>query len=217
MVEKNRVDQLVGYKKATSEQLKTELAEARTGKKEAELLTTIAKAQHDTTCDMLKLVESQLTNQGKVVDRLLINGMSQVKANPDDLMQGEFTSPSFFLDFHKSLIPCEYVLMVVGSISKSTLWQTQENVPGNHFSVPFRELQLPPHSDPAAIQAKCKNLLSITYPKEPPMYEPFTEFLEDYFSDTDFLVVNTSQCYYLDGLAPDIMISIPGVAAVTAR
>lgn len=111
----------MGYKKATSERLKTELAEARTGKKEAELLTTIAKAQYDTTCHMLKLVESQLTNHGKVVDHLFINGMSRVKANPDDPMHGEFISPSFFLDFHKSLISCEYVLRVIGSISKSTL------------------------------------------------------------------------------------------------
>lgn len=89
----------------------------------------------------------------------------------------------------------------------------QQNFPGNHFSVPFRELQLPPHSDQAAIQTKCKNLLSITYPKEPPMYEPFTEFLKDYLSDTEFLVFNTSQCHYMYRLAPDITISISGVAA----
>lgn len=106
--------------------------------------------------------------------------------------------------------------MVVGSISKSTLWQAQQHVPGNHFCVPLKELQLPQHSDPAAIDAKCKDLLSIKYPKEPPMYEPFTKFLDDYLSDTDFLVFNTSQCCYLDGLAPDITISLPGVAAPDA-
>lgn len=146
-----------------------------------------------------------MVNQGKVIDRLLINGMSQVKSNHDDPLSGKFTSSLRFLDFCKSVLHCGFVLMVVGSISKSTLWQVQQNVPGNHFSVPLEELK-----------AKCKDHLSIKYPKEPLIYEPFTKFLDDYLSDTDFLVFNTSQCYYLDGLAPDIMISLPGVAAADA-
>lgn len=48
------------------------------------------------------------------------------------------------------------------------------------------------------------------------MYEPFTEFLQDYLRDTEFLVFNTNQTYYLDGLAPDITISLPGVHSADA-
>lgn len=48
------------------------------------------------------------------------------------------------------------------------------------------------------------------------MYQPFTDFLKDYLSDTEFIVFNTSQFYYLDRLAPDITISLPGVAVADA-
>lgn len=43
------------------------------------------------------------------------------------------------------------------------------------------------------------------------MSRPFTEFLNDYLSDTEFVVFDSNQFYYLDGLAPDITISLPGV------
>lgn len=48
------------------------------------------------------------------------------------------------------------------------------------------------------------------------MYAPFTVFLQDYLSATGFVVTDTSQFYYLDGLAPDITVSIPGVAVADA-
>lgn len=98
-IERKRVDQILDYKKATSARLKTELAEARAGKTEAESRTSVANAERDTACNMQKLVELQMINQGKVIDRLLINGMSRSKPNQDDPLSGRFTSPFRFLTF----------------------------------------------------------------------------------------------------------------------
>lgn len=66
------------------------------------------------------------------------------------------------------------------------------------------------------VQQACDNLLAVEYPKESPMYQPFTAFLTDYLSETDFLVFDTHNHFYLDGFAPDITVSLPGVATADA-
>lgn len=48
------------------------------------------------------------------------------------------------------------------------------------------------------------------------MYRPFTAFLADYLSETDFLVIDTHNQFYLGGFAPDVTVSLPGVAVADA-
>lgn len=48
------------------------------------------------------------------------------------------------------------------------------------------------------------------------MYQPCADLLSQYLADTDFLVFNTHHHYYLEGFAPDITVSLPGVAVADA-
>lgn len=96
------------------------------------------------------------------------------------------------------------------------MWQNQQEIEGNRFHVELDSLPLLPHPDPVAVQQDCDNLLAVAYPKEPPMYRPFAAFLADYLSETDFLVIDTHNQFYLGGFAPDITVSLPGVAAADA-
>lgn len=92
-MEKQRVDQKLDYRKATVTRLKLELVEARNERTKAETLTTTTKAHNETTSTLLKKAEVQLVHQGKVIDRLLINGLSRLLSDNDDPLSGEF--PSF--------------------------------------------------------------------------------------------------------------------------
>lgn len=96
------------------------------------------------------------------------------------------------------------------------MWQKQHDVQGNQFDIDLGVLSLPNHPDPAAVQARCDQLLSVQHLKEPTMYQPFTAFLTDYLSTTEFIVMDTNKTYYLDGYAPDITVSMPGVAIADA-
>lgn len=96
------------------------------------------------------------------------------------------------------------------------MWQKQQDIEGNRFHVELDSLPLLPHPDPVAVQQACDNLLAVAYPKEPPMYRPFAAFLADYLSETDFLVIDTHNQFYLGGFAPDITVSLPGVAVADA-
>lgn len=96
------------------------------------------------------------------------------------------------------------------------MWQNQQEIEGNRFHVELDSVPLLPHPDPVAVQHACDNLLAVAYPKEPPMYRPFAAFLADYLSETEFLVIDTHNQFYLGGFAPDITVLLPGAVVADA-
>lgn len=83
-LEKQRVDQLLDYKKSTSTRLKSALDEALIEKADAEKLT-------NTTTALLEQTQLQVVQQSKMIDRLLINSLAQGRTASDDPLTGEFS------------------------------------------------------------------------------------------------------------------------------
>lgn len=88
--EKQLIEQTLGYKKSTSARLKLELAEARTKNTEVVILSNTTRAENKFTSTMLKKAETQVVDQGKLIDRLLINGVSRLMSESEDPLCGEF-------------------------------------------------------------------------------------------------------------------------------